>query len=438
MDTWTHEQILSLAPDAQAAKSAQSLARPGKWQHLGRNDQALWGEQQGSGSAPYQVAVALSGPSFKCSCPSRKRPCKHALGLFLLAQAQPKAFPVGQPPEWLSGWLAKAEKPAQKVEKPAQAAPDPAAQARRAARRSSRVNQGIEALGQWLEDLVRQGLGTLPGQPAAFWENQAARLVDAQAPGLARRVRELAAIAGSGEGWPARALDRLARLHLLLEAYSRLDELPADLQAEIRSQVGWTQDQDELRSLAGRQGHWAVLDCQITEEDRLRTRRTWLWQAAECCAALILDFVPAGRPFEGGLAIGTGLEAELVFWPGPFPQRALIKAQGETRPLEALSGYPSIRAALDAYGVALASNPWLERLLMPIDGVIPLRQEQGWAICDGAGGLLPLLLPPVDGWRLVALSGGRPLTLVGEWDGSSLAAMGAWTGQELIPLGGQT
>ena len=41
-----------------------------------------------------------------------------------------------------------------------------------------------------------------------FWQNMAARMVDSQAPGLARRVRELGELASSGEGWQSRVLAR--------------------------------------------------------------------------------------------------------------------------------------------------------------------------------------------------------------------------------------
>ncbi len=90
---------MALAPDDQVAKAA--LARPGKWQRAGREDETLWAEHLGSGEAPYQVAVDLDGPAFECTCPSRKRPCKHALGLFFLAQAEPGALPPAMPPAWV-------------------------------------------------------------------------------------------------------------------------------------------------------------------------------------------------------------------------------------------------------------------------------------------------------------------------------------------------
>ncbi len=197
MSAWTTEQVVALAPDEASVKAARGLTHPGKWATLGQNDHALWGECRGSGSQPYQVGVEASEPAFKCTCPSRKFPCKHALGLLLLVASQPNALPAGEPPAWLSEWLAKREQTAQrKVARPTDTDLDPEQQAKRAAAKDKRgaerqrkVEAGLEELERWLRDLVRQGLAHAQKQPARYWDAMAARLVDAQAPGLARWLR---------------------------------------------------------------------------------------------------------------------------------------------------------------------------------------------------------------------------------------------------------
>ena len=128
---------------------------------------------------------------------------------------------------------------------------DAAAQARRTADREAKVAAGLEELKRWLLDLVRQGLASAQGRPYSFWESVAARMVDAQAPGVARLVRDLAGIPASGEGWPDRLLERLGRLLLLVEGYSRITDLPEPTQADLRSLIGWTQDQKELLGQPG-------------------------------------------------------------------------------------------------------------------------------------------------------------------------------------------
>src|SRR3712207_2952649 len=84
MTRWTYEQVTKLAPDAPSLTAARRLAVPLPWSDTGASETLLWGRCQGSGKTPYQVSVDLTGPAFRCSCPSRKFPCKHALALMLL------------------------------------------------------------------------------------------------------------------------------------------------------------------------------------------------------------------------------------------------------------------------------------------------------------------------------------------------------------------
>jgi hypothetical protein len=198
---WTVEQVLALAPDASSAKSGKDLSAARKWKTLGANDACAWGTIQGSGAKPYQASIDFAGPAFKCTCPSRKFPCKHGLGLFLILAQQPAAMTEKSPPAWTTEWLSKRvekeEKKAAKLAAP-ETPPDPetaakaaAAAEKRAAARESKVSAGLDDLGVWLSDLVRTGFAALPGKASSFWETPAARLVDAQAPGLARRVSAL-------------------------------------------------------------------------------------------------------------------------------------------------------------------------------------------------------------------------------------------------------
>src|SRR6185503_16903756 len=112
--TWTQENILARAPDTGVAKSGKGLASPRKWPVLGGNEKVLWGECKGSAKQPYQVAVDLAGPAFKCNCSSHKRPCKHAIGLFLMVETLTRSKPPAWVSEWLAGRAKRAEKLAQK------------------------------------------------------------------------------------------------------------------------------------------------------------------------------------------------------------------------------------------------------------------------------------------------------------------------------------
>ena len=74
--------IEAIAPDQSALKAAAGLLKPAKWDARGRAGELIWGECQGSGANPYRVCADTgSDPGSKCTCPSRKFPCKRALAL---------------------------------------------------------------------------------------------------------------------------------------------------------------------------------------------------------------------------------------------------------------------------------------------------------------------------------------------------------------------
>jgi hypothetical protein len=339
-------------------------------------------------------------------------------------------------------WLSRRDQgPRQRSAGPEPASPPDArkkraaSQAKTAAAREAKVAAGVEELGRWLCDIVRQGLAGAQGRPYSFWEGMAARMVDAQAPGLARMVRALAGVPASGEGWQARLLERLALLHLLLEGYRRIDTLPAATQADIRTAIGWSYSQDDLLASDGLRDRWLILGQRVEDEDGLRVQRSWLWGQQRARPALILSFAAPGQPLDRSLAPGTSLDAELVYFPGAHPLRALIKQRhGGPEPIGGWAGYADLAAATAAYAAALAALPWLERFPMSLQAATPTRAGERWIVRDGDGRVLPLAHGFAHGWRLLALSGGRPLALFGEWDGATLLPLSAQAGQEFCVL----
>ncbi len=434
----TPEQVASLAPDAGALAAGRKTADPRAWRGLGRSAEALWGECQGS--AVYQVRVATQDLAARCSCPSRKFPCKHALGLLFLAAQAPDRLPEAPPPAWVAEWLGKrGEAAGKKRERAAraEAAPpvDLEAQAKRAEKRAARVAAGIDGLERWLCDLVRTGLAaTPPGDPA--WGAQAARLVDAQAPGLAARVRQLGSLPRTGDGWPERLAGGLGRLALLGQAVRRLCELEPALAAEIRTLVGWTMEREEVLAAGARVAdEWAIVGQIVVDEERVRIQRTYLRGLRSGRDALVLQFAVGAARFPEALPPGAALEAELAFWPGSAPLRALVaERRSELTPIAARpAAAPTIAAFLDAHARALAAQPFLDRVPAALADVVPVATAGGFVVADGAGAALPLAGAP---WTLVAIAGGRPVDVFGEWDGEALRALGAYAEGRHHALGG--
>lgn len=428
---WSVDQVLGLAPDDGSAKAGQGLARASKWGELGQADTAVWGAIQGSGKDPYRVRIDLSEPAFKCSCPSRKFPCKHGLGLLLILAQSADAIPKGEPPDWVDEWLAqRAKRQDTKVAKAAETREvDAKAQAKRVAKREARVEDGVDELSLWLRDLVQQGLGAAQVQPESYWDSMAARLVDAQAPGLSRHVRRLSELISSGEGWQDRSLAAVSRMHLLCEAHRRIAELPADVQADVRIAVGWTVPKDELLKLPRHADIWCVLAQRVEREEQLRVQRTWLLGLATGRPALILQFAAGTQGFEQSFRVGSQFACELAYYPGAVPIRAMLigERSDPIEPPKPLAQAPSLADALAEYARALARQPWLESWPMRVSGLVPTIRGDSRRLFlhDERGRGLPIVDRFAGAWHLLAISGGAPLEVFGEWDGDALRPLAA-------------
>ncbi len=421
---WDVDQVVGLAPDAASARAGEGLARGEKWSGTGASERAVWGLCQGSGKQPYQTAVDLSGPAYKCSCPSRKFPCKHAVGLMLLsAKGQVGA---GEEPDWVRAWVDQRAVRAERPERKPGEVADPIAAQQRANRRADRVSAGMAELAGWLDDQVRQGLGGFDQRAYSELSRLAARMVDAQAPGVAGAVRRAAGVVGRGHGWPGELLEELSLIHLIVSAHGRLADLPPALADTVQSRIGWTTETARVLAEGEKvEDDWLLLGRVIEPDERLTVRRAWLRGATTGRIALILSFAAAGRPLDPLPARpGEYVPAALSFYPGALPLRALLTQTAPRLPAPRPTGL-TVHRALASYVESLAGDPWNERWPLVLEDVRPARHGDGWALVDAAGDGLEVL-PGWDAWKLLAVSAGDPITVAGEWNRAGLRPMTCW------------
>lgn len=427
------DEVLRLSPDESSAKAAKGLVIPGKWASLAFNEDAVWGECKGSGAKPYQVQADKSGPAFRCSCPSRKFPCKHGLALLLLKAQSPGSFSRATPPGWVSDWLSsrkqRAEKEAAKSADPhekQEPVADPQAAAKREAVRHTRMLSGLADLELWLADHVRHGLAQLPARPE-IWDSIAARMVDAQLPGIAFRLRHIGGWVGKAEDWPARILGAMGQLGLLIEAFRRLDALPPPVQADVRTALGMPVERDEVLASGERlTDDWCVLGHSVDEENRLWVRRVWLQGIVSDRHAMLLDYAHGAPRFEQAYLPAASLRMTLAFFPGNSPLRAVVvdgpQLLAERRSPVAMT----LDAALDTMSCAVAANPWQWPQPLLLGDGVPSKDQSGWCLQDLDRRRVPLSVGDEDGWQLLAESGGAALSVFGEWDGEALRPLSAW------------
>jgi hypothetical protein len=240
--------------------------------------------------------------------------------------------------------------------------------------------------------------------------------------------------------WAARLLDEVSRVYLLAESYQRIESLPPDLQEDLRASIGWAYKRDELLRLPALRDHWRILGQVVQEDEQLLTRRVWLLGQNTQKAALILDFTPRRASFEDQYLLGQIYDADLIYYPSAFPQRALLKqlhaistphTKAHTGNSQAtMPGYATATEMLTAYADALGCNPWLERIPCVLHQATLAPRAGSWAVYDAESRALPVKLAGRDDmhlWSLLAQSGGHPTTLIGEWDGYELNLLGIYS-----------
>ncbi|MBX3084578.1 MAG: SWIM zinc finger family protein [Anaerolineae bacterium] len=441
LNGWTSEQVFRMAPEASVANDGRKMAHPGKWHSLGHDNQMAWGEFQGSGKLPYQIKadlerLAAGENAIQCTCPSRKQPCKHCIGLlFILVERLPDV-PNVERPAFVEEW---AEKQAQKVKRAearkeaANTPVDPEQQAKTAAERKQKITAGMEALEQWLVNMIRHGLTDPQLGQYEFWNATAARMVDAQAPGLSTWLRELAGLPVKGGEWIAPLLEELGRIYLLTQAFKHFDQLPASVQADLRTAVGWNFKRDDIDAAHTVRDQWHVIGRYEEKlEDKLRMQRLWMIGEQSQQPALILDFAFNNAPFETVLPPGVTMDAEIGFFPSNAPMRAvLIKAHGDIQGQHSAAGM-TIRAGLEAYGCALARNPWLQQYPFVIESALIVQRGGKWLLRDAEGTMIPLAARYPHQWALLAISGNHPLRIMGEWDGTSFYPLSVMQPDRLV------
>jgi len=424
---WTMAEVEGAAPDPKSMVAARKLARPGPWSDVGCTDALVWGKCQGSGSTPYQVSVDLTGPAFKCSCPSRKFPCKHGLALLMLwVDGEGTVADLDAPADFAASWqqdrTARIEARSTRAAADADRSEpvDPEAQARRRARRIELMSNGLTDLSTWMGDLVTQGLAAARGRPYSWWDEVAARLVDAQLPGLAERVREMGGLVHRRADRPDRLLAEVARWHLAARAWERRDALTPDQLGDLRAYLGWAFAADEIRDGDTIEDRWLVAGVHRTDDGRLQTQRSWLVGEATGRTHLVLDFAAVGGALRVAQVVGTVVEASVAAYPGAAPERVLLPDSIEpVGRAESLPRPGTVADALAEVAERLAANPFADRHPVTLAEVHVIPPSGGadddGLVVDADGDALPIA-PGTDVWRVLARTGGQPVDLFAEFD----------------------
>ncbi|MDE7360360.1 MAG: SWIM zinc finger domain-containing protein, partial [Oscillospiraceae bacterium] len=276
--------------------NGKKISKSGGFQKLYRAaDESLYmGECKGSGKNPYITSADYIDPDhpvFRCSCPSRQFPCKHALGLLYEMMAN-KKFELCEVPEDIQrkrGKIAAKSAPAkapedmtpeelEKAEKKKASAEKSAKSARK--KKLQKQLEGLDLAEKTVKDLVSAGLGTMGGASLPTYKNLSKQLGDYYLNGpqrlLNRLMLEITAFQNDSlEIHYDNAIDALEKLYSLIKksrAYIN-EKLESDDVANddtiLYEELGGNWKLSELEALGKckRDAHMAQLSFWVTFDE---------------------------------------------------------------------------------------------------------------------------------------------------------------------------
>ncbi|KNY27441.1 SWIM zinc finger family protein [Pseudobacteroides cellulosolvens] len=259
----TEEFINQLAPNQSAVSNGWGLVKKNKFVKLNMSEDGtiIFGECSGSGSSNYNTSADFNKPEspvFRCSCPSRQFPCKHALGL-MYAYVSGKNFEKAEIPEDILEKREKIDKKEQKKKEKEQEQPEPKKVNVSALKKKVKTQiEGLEVLEKLVYSIVQNGLGTINKKTIALLEDQAKQLGNYYLSGPQAALREFIYLFKENENHEkiyTDASDLLSRLYALckkgrehLSKKLQSDELAPDNTSSIEDSLGYTWQLNELKN----------------------------------------------------------------------------------------------------------------------------------------------------------------------------------------------
>ncbi len=160
----TEAYIKSLAFNDAAFVNAKKLVAGNKiiGTYITKEEDLIFGECLGSGKSTYKTSVDFKNPEevvFRCSCPSRQIPCKHATALLYQYFSNPSLFKEGEVPEEIQSKREKIEKKVQKkrteVDKPKKV------NISALVKKMKAQLQGVELIEQFISECLMGGIATI-------------------------------------------------------------------------------------------------------------------------------------------------------------------------------------------------------------------------------------------------------------------------------------
>ena len=256
-------------------------------------------------------------------------------------------------------------------------------------------------------------------------ETAAARLTDAKAGALAERLRQIAALSEQHQN---RRIDELGYVQLLIDLWKKRDQLSPAWRSELDAWIGLSEREEDVLAAGARiEGQFFVLGATEVEADRLRERRTWLWDQSAARSYMLLEFL-FGTTRGALLPPGTQLSGTLSLYSGRAQQRVVLgdtTLQTEVSPRSA----ENFAESLLAHAAQIARSPFVRRSASCVANVTVCKFEKQFYLRDCKGAALPIFSNSGSGNVNTALlmylrTGGAACTIAFSFDGYAVELLG--------------
>lgn len=194
MDKITKEYIEQQAPDLATVKNAVSLCKKNSFimQSKTENEDLFFAECKGSGKSIYKVSVDFSvenKPVFRCSCPSRKLPCKHSIGI-LQDIFNGTTYEIAEIPQDI---LVKREKAVKRQEKKLEDNVSKPKKVNKSAKLKKMKKQleGLDIGEKLVNDILEKGISTIDAQATSIYTEILKEFGNCYLTGLQEYMQEL-------------------------------------------------------------------------------------------------------------------------------------------------------------------------------------------------------------------------------------------------------
>lgn len=216
----SEEYINSIAPNQNAILNGWGLVKKNSFvkYSISTDENLIFGECRGSGESNYITSADFINPEspvFRCTCPSRQFPCKHAMGL-MYAYINGKKFDKADIPEDIAEKRIKAEKREEKKKDKTTDEQPKKVNKNALIKKIQTQRDGLDLLEKITFNLAQSGLGTFNARTLQMLEEQVKQLGNYYIPGAQIALRELIVLfanADDPEKIYTEAVDCLTRVY---------------------------------------------------------------------------------------------------------------------------------------------------------------------------------------------------------------------------------